>query len=393
MWALAVALLAGFACKGRAQLQCDVQVSQGIPWTADNQTFNWLNLQIATNGGFPAQLPWLADVFSNGDVAASLGWKDSDGAVTDYWRPLVSGGSNNISVVIGSPQDPSIEEVYVGDENCSVGLPQTVSIAGGVQSGIRPVSISGTELIGVDGEPLQLKGINYFGFETPGGQMVDGLWITPDSITLDFPTIVYRLQLLGYNAVRLPFDFKNLYGPAPQSFTQSCNTLTQATLVAATTDPSVTPTGEPPVLTSSPTQTPGVCNSDLPNGDVLERFLYVVRFFANNGFYVLIDDHLNYDTTAIENPTLWAERWADLATQISQDPDTAAYVMMDILNEPDSQKLRWEAVDGLPSTGDLYLAGMQAIYDVNPNFLFFIEGVGQIGQAICWVRLVFWLMT
>ena len=43
-----------------------------------------------------------------------------------------------------------------------------------------------------------------------------------DSLTLDFATVVYRLQLLGFNAVRLPFSFVDLYDTPPKSQTRSC---------------------------------------------------------------------------------------------------------------------------------------------------------------------------
>ena len=43
-----------------------------------------------------------------------------------------------------------------------------------------------------------------------------------DSLTLDFSTVVYRLQLLGFNAVRLPFSFTDLYDTPPKSQTRSC---------------------------------------------------------------------------------------------------------------------------------------------------------------------------
>ena len=39
---------------------------------------------------------------------------------------------------------------------------------------------------------------------------------------MDFATIVYRLQLLGFNAVRLPFSFANLYDEQPQSQVRNC---------------------------------------------------------------------------------------------------------------------------------------------------------------------------
>ena len=45
-----------------------------------------------------------------------------------------------------------------------------------------------------------------------------------------------------------------------------------------------------------------VCNAQLPNDTVYARFLYVIRFLAANGFYVLIDNHLSFDSTAATNP-------------------------------------------------------------------------------------------
>ena len=150
------------------------------------------------------------------------------------------------------------------------------------------------QIIGLDGQPLTLWGINWFGFET-GTTMLDGLWagaqslgalhwVGPgrtcsstthacqerktrhpgnaalrighrlgcfpslmqlslmrcaafeplmgrgewccgagsDALTMDFATIVYRLQLLGFNAVRLPFSFANLYDEQPQSQVRNC---------------------------------------------------------------------------------------------------------------------------------------------------------------------------
>ena len=126
----------------------------------------------------------------------------------------------------------------------------------------------------------------------------------------------------------------------------------------------------------------------LPNDSVLNRFLFVVRFFANNGFYVCIDNHLNMDSTAVDNPTLWAQYWGQLATSIQSDPATASYVLYEILNEPDSKDLRWEAANGLPGAGDLALAGMDAITAVVPGAVLLVEGAGQVGQAISWGKLL-----
>jgi hypothetical protein len=45
------------------------------------------------------------------------------------------------------------------------------------------------------------------------------------------------------------------------------------------------------------------CNAALPNNTVYARFLYVIKFLTANGFYVLIDNHLSYDDTAVTNPS------------------------------------------------------------------------------------------
>jgi hypothetical protein len=47
-----------------------------------------------------------------------------------------------------------------------------------------------------------------------GKTMVDGLDAGNGTwLAADFATIVYRLKLLGFNAVRLPFRFTDLEGP------------------------------------------------------------------------------------------------------------------------------------------------------------------------------------
>ena len=61
---------------------------------------------------------------------------------------------------------------------------------------------------------------------------------------------------------------------------------------------------------------------------------------VDNGFMVLIDNHLNLDSTAVDSPTAWVSYWESLMTGIigmGQKYQNA--VMGDILNEPDSRGL------------------------------------------------------
>ena len=79
------------------------------------------------------------------------------------------------------------------------------------------LTTSGNEIID-EGRPIQLKGVNWFGFNNQQ-TMVDGLWGS-DSLSSDFATVVQRMQLLGINALRLPFNFKDLFEIKPRKFTQ-----------------------------------------------------------------------------------------------------------------------------------------------------------------------------
>ena len=64
------------------------------------------------------------------------------------------------------------------------------------------------------------------------------------------------------------------------------------------------------------------------------------QVLVDNGFYVLIDNHLNTDSTATDNPTGWVTYWANLMKAIAaMGPVYQNSVMADILNEPDSRGL------------------------------------------------------
>ena len=70
-----------------------------------------------------------------------------------------------------------------------------------------------------------------------------------------------------------------------------------------------------------------------------------------------------------EQAFVWTQ-WAALVTQLTnQYPDAAARSLIDILNEPDAFKLQWQAQNGLPGAGDLYIAAMDAIYPVNQGMI------------------------
>ena len=62
---------------------------------------------------------------------------------------------------------------------------------------------------------------------------------------------------------------------------------------------------------------------------------------VDNGFMVLIDNHLAEDPTAVNNSTLWTQYYERLVTGIAGMGKQYQYsVMVDILNEPDARGLR-----------------------------------------------------
>jgi len=243
--------------------------------------------------------------------------------------------------------------------------------------------VDGTNIVDDSGAVLKLKGFNWFGFNN-GGTMVDGLW-SSDALASDFATVVRRQKLLGFNAVRLPFSFVDLANTSPRSFVSDyCSLPSDLDLAASVTPPGISPPGPAPELPAPPPRQANKCNDYLPGSSVMDRFLYVVKFYAANGFYVLVDNHLREDQTAINDPAGWATSWASLAAALAADPTTSSRVMLDILNEPDNFGLRWEASGGKPALKDLYLSALDAIESAAPGLLYFVEGTGQGGIQANW---------
>ena len=59
--------------------------------------------------------------------------------------------------------------------------------------------------------------------------------------------------------------------------------------------------------------------------------------------------------------------WSDIMTAVAADPWASAYTIFDILNEPDSHGLTWQASNGHPGVGDLYHEVMTTGYSINPS--------------------------
>ena len=79
-------------------------------------------------------------------------------------------------------------------------------------------------------------------------------------------------------------------------------------ITASTVAPGSNPSVSPPSQFYTPPTVPGVCNSYLPSDTTLNRLLWVVNFYASNGFYIILDNQFNLDQTAIQNTQLWVSR-------------------------------------------------------------------------------------
>jgi hypothetical protein len=84
----------------------------------------------------------------------------------------------------------------------------------------------------------------------------------------------------------------------------------------------------------------GTCNALVPNTSVYTRFLWVIQQAVDNGFMILIDNHLNLDSTAVDSPTQWVQYWTELMNGIKMlGAKYLNSVIVDVLNEPDSRGL------------------------------------------------------
>ena len=243
-------------------------------------------------------------------------------------------------------------------------------------------------IIGVDGRPLYLMGLNWFGFDC-GATMADGLWGGKDATAQDFANVVYRIKLLGFNAVRLPFSFRDLYEKSPKWLNTRCTSVPPDAVAAQTRPSSVSAsaagTPPPPGDAFAVSTPPGTCNSYMPQQNTLDRFLWTVDYLARNGLYVMLDNQFNLDQTATQQPALWVQRWTDLATKLTQRyPLAASMSLIDILNEPDAWGVGWTPQNGKPGYGDMSLKIMDSLYQVNPGFLYVLEGCGQANLAKNW---------
>lgn len=199
-----------------------------------------------------------------------------------------------------------------------------------------PLSTRGTQIIDRAGQPVLLRGVNWFGIETEM-HAPHGLW------RRDYKAMLSQIKRLGYNVIRLPYSIESLRA----------------------------------------SQITGVdfnigSNRDLQGKTPLEAMDIVIQAAEQEGLMILLDSHrLNSNRI----PELWygdgytETDWINTWTMLAQRYRNQANIIgADLKNEPHG-RASWGTGD---QSTDWRLAAERAgnaILAVNPNWLIVVEGV------------------
>jgi endoglucanase len=184
------------------------------------------------------------------------------------------------------------------------------------------------------GQPIQLRGLNWFGFETQE-HVAHGLWAR------NWKDMVVQMKSLGFNAVRIPVCPATLQGVSVGSvdFSQ---------------------------------------NPDLANKNSLQILDLVLAEFDRQGFYILLDHHTPDCNTITElwyTPAYTTQAWVnDLVFMAKRYKTLPHMIGIDLKNEPHGA-----ATWGTGNTAtDWNLAAETAATAINtaaPDLLLFVEGI------------------
>ncbi len=204
-------------------------------------------------------------------------------------------------------------------------------------------STEGATIVDGDGDPVIIRGVNWFGFETSTGAP-HGIW------SRNANEMIAQIADLGFNTIRLPFSSAMLAdGFTPNGINEHEN-------------------------------------PDLVGLTSLEVMDEIIDMAGANGLAVILDrhtlspdnrHHLWYDETYDHERYL--DDWRLLAGRYADRPNV---IGADLYNEPHDDAC-WGCGD--PAV-DWHLAAEQggdAIHEINPNWLIFVEGVEQVDGDSC----------
>jgi hypothetical protein len=242
----------------------------------------------------------------------------------------------------------------------------------------------------------------------------------------DLSLIAYRLRLLGFNAIRLPFRFFEFDLPASSFIEVGCTMPTLEEFKALSVPDALQATAatlELPFeydgwkcqkpsdhtwMTSAnfyvpgPRGDPGIYDigrdSGRPFVEVFSRFLWTVQYFVAQGFYVALDYHpygsqsdwqLSSEGSAYSTPAKLAKKWGDLVTALMELPvweeQLKGRIMVDLANEMDILNCEWDktgtpreySLVACPPYKDLANAVIDTVTALSPETIIWVGGIGQ----------------
>lgn len=199
-----------------------------------------------------------------------------------------------------------------------------------------PLSTRGSEIIDAAGQPVLLRGVNWFGLETETNSP-HGLWAR------DYKEMLGQIKGLGYNVIRLPYSVQGLRAAEVSGINFAIRS-----------------------------------NQELQGKKPIEVMDAVIQEAGQQGLMVLLDSHrLNNQRI----PELWygdgftEEDWISTWTMLAERYKNQPHVIgADLKNEPHG-KASWGTGD---RATDWRLAAERAgnaILKVNRNWLIVVEGV------------------
>lgn len=199
-----------------------------------------------------------------------------------------------------------------------------------------PLSAQGSKIVDATGQPVVLRGVNWFGIET-GLHAPDGL------SSRDYKEMLAQIKSLGYNLIRLPYSVQSLRSSNVNGINYQLGS-----------------------------------NQELQGKSPLEVMDAVIQEASRQGILILLDSHRLNDQRIPElwygdgfTEADWIDTWKMLATRYKNQ---ANVIGADLKNEPHGQA-SWGTND---QTTDWRLAAERAgnaILETNPNWLIVVEGV------------------
>ena len=234
---------------------------------------------------------------------------------------------------------PGPVSLSISDASVTEGAPGS-----GVSAGY--FSTSGNQIVDAAGTPVQIAGVNWFGFESDI-RAPHGLW------TRNYKDMMNQMADLGFNTIRLPYSSEMLHS------------------------------------TAAPTGIDLNKNSDLAGLTSLQIMDQIVAYAGDIGMRVILDHHRSTAGAGTSENGLWytsqyseASWIADWQMLAQRYADNPTVIGADLHNEPYNGT--WGGGGATDWAAAAERAG-NAVLAVNPKWLIFVEGVATYqGQSYWW---------